>query len=181
MKKYCFTKKYTSFVTLIGLAILIAMKPTPVWAINKCTDSNGKLNFSDLPCPTNNVATQAVVKPSSGGHAIDDVVIAASTAAANGDFEAMKRSSTKTDSFDKTPPGKQRDQMLALIRYVAPVQVVIVSRDISKDGQSATVKTTGKYRNMATEMLEPTKGLIQLQRVSGSWKISESAWGPDKW
>lgn len=165
----------------VCIAILFAISLSPVWAINKCTDSAGKVNFSDLPCPANSVATQPVVKPSSGGHAIDDVVMASSIAASNGDIEGMKRTDAKTENYDKLLVGKQRDQMIALLKYAAPVQVVIVSRNISADGQTATVKATGKYRNMATELLEPTKGLIQLQRVNGSWKISESAWSPDKW
>lgn len=165
----------------ICVAILLAASHSPVFAINKCTDSSGKVNFSDLPCPANSVATQPKVKPSSGGHAIDDVVMASSIAASNGDIEGMKRTDAKTDSYDKLPSGKQRDQMIALLKYAAPVQVVIVSRNISADGQTATVKATGKYRNMATELLEPTKGLIQLQRIGGSWKILESAWSPDKW
>jgi Domain of unknown function (DUF4124) len=165
----------------VCIAILLAMSLSPVWAINKCTDSNGKVNFSDLPCPENSIASKPVIKPSSGGHAVDDVVMAASIAASNGDLEGMKRTDVKTESYDKLPAGKQRDQMIAFLKYAAPVQVVIVSRNISADGQTATVKATGKYRNMATELLEPTKGLIQLQRVNGSWKISESAWSPDKW
>jgi hypothetical protein len=162
-------------------AILLTPALTPVWAINKCMDSSGKVNFSDLPCPESSVASKPVIKPSSGGHAIDDVVMASSIAASNGDLEGMKRTDAKTESYDKLPVGKQRDQMIALLKYAAPVQVVIVSRNISADGQTATVKATGKYRNMATELLEPTKGLIQLQRVNASWKILESAWSPDKW
>jgi hypothetical protein len=157
------------------------MSLSPVWAINKCTDANGKVNFSDLPCPLSSVATKPIVKPSSGGHAIDDVVIANSAAASNGDIEGMKRTSVQGESFDKIPVGKQRDQMIALLKYAAPVQVVIVSRNISADGQTATVKATGKYRNMATELLEPTKGLVQLQLVNGSWKILDNSWSPDKW
>lgn len=154
---------------------------SPVWALNKCTDPHGKITFSDTACSANSTAVVAAIKPASGGNAVDDVVLASSDAAARGDFEGMRRTSAKTDTFDATPSGKQRDQMLALIKYVAPLQVVIVSRDISPDGQTAVVKATGKYRNMATEPLEPTKGLIQLQRINGQWKISESAWGPTKW
>lgn len=154
---------------------------SPVWALNKCTDPQGKVTFSDTPCSASSTAALATVKPASGGNAIDDVVFASSDAAARGDFEGMRRTSAKVDAFDTTPPGKQRDQMLALVKYVAPVQVVIVSRDISPNGQTAVVKATGKYRNVATELLEPTKGLIQLQRINGQWKISESAWGPTQW
>ena len=174
------TSSIVIFKSLI-FAILLTAALTPVWAINKCIDSKGKVSFSDLVCPENNVATKPIVKPASGGHAIDDVVIAASTAASQGDFEGMRRTSVKPESFDTIPAGKQRDQMLALVKYAAPVKIVIVSRNISADGQSATVKATGQYRNMATELLEPTKGLIQLQRINASWKILESAWSPDKW
>ncbi len=168
-----------AWVALCAACLWLAAAPS--WALNKCVDAQGKVTFTDTPCASSSKAAVATVKPASGGGSIDDVVLAASEAAARGDFEAMRRTSAKTDAFDKTPPGKQRDQMLALIKYVAPVQVVIVSRELGADGQTAVVKATGKYRNMATELLEPTKGLIQLQRVNGSWKIAESAWGPNKW
>lgn len=174
------TQTSTSQRWLVG-AILIGLSCSAA-AIQKCTDASGKVTFSDTACPSEHKAvTQTVRKAAGSGHPVDDVVLASSSAAARGDFEALRSTAAKTDEFDKTPPGKRRDQLLALLRYAAPVDVAIASRDISPDGLSATVLATGKYRNMATEMMEPTKGKITLVRVGGSWKVLESEWGPNKW
>lgn len=184
-RNVCYSYKMKLLKLLLNRHFCIALTATcflsPIWALNKCVDAQGKATFTDTPCAASSKAAVTAAKPASGGSAIDDVVIASSEAASRGDFEGMRRTSVKSDEFDKVPPGKQRDQLLALLKYAAPVQVVVVSRDISADGQSASVKATGKYRNMATELLEPTKGIIQLERSNGSWKVAKSEWGPNKW
>jgi hypothetical protein len=184
-QRVCYSYKMKPLKLLLNRFFCVATLTTyflsPAWALNKCVDAQGKVTFTDTSCVASSKAAVAVAKPASGGNAVDDVVIASSEAASRGDFEGMRRTSVKTDEFDKVPPGKQRDQLLALLKYAAPVQVAVVSRDISADGQSATVKATGKYRNMATELLEPTKGIIQLERSNGSWKVAKSEWGPNKW
>jgi hypothetical protein len=181
----CYSYKMKLFKLLLNCSFSAVIFTTyclsPAWALNKCVDAQGKVTFTDTPCAATSKAAVSAAVPASGGNAIDDVVLASSYAASRGDFEGMRRTSVKTDEFDKMPPGKQRDQLLALLKYAAPVQVAVVSRDISADGQSATVKATGKYRNMATELLEPTKGIIQLERSKGSWKVAKSEWGPNKW
>lgn len=165
----------------LATLLLVSLSGSAV-AIQKCTDASGKVTFSDTPCPADNKSvTQSLRKATASGHPVDDVVLASSAAAARGDFEALRSTAAKTDEFDKTPPGKRRDQLVALMKYVAPVDVAIASRDISPDGLNATVLATGKYRNMATEMMEPTKGKITLVRIGGSWKVLESEWGPNKW
>lgn len=164
------------------LAALFLTAPLGAHAIEKCTDAQGKITFSDRACPADHRAvTQVVRKSSAAAHLVDDVVLATSAAAARGDFGAMRSTSAKPESFDQTPAGKGREQMLALVKYAAPINVVIASREISRDGLQATVLATGKYRNMATELLEPTKGKIVLVRMGGVWKVLESEWGPDKW
>lgn len=170
-----------SFYLPAAVALVLGICSLPASALNKCTDAQGKVTFTDQPCATDSKAVPTSAKPALGGSAIDDVVLSSSEAAARGDFEALRRTAAKTESFDAVPAGKQRDQLVALLKYVAPVQIVITSRDISPDGQTAVVKATGKYRNMATELLEPTKGIIKLQRENGSWKVSGSEWGPNKW
>lgn len=173
-------QKTTSRRLLVGV-ILIGLGSSAA-AIQKCTDTSGKVTFSDTACPADHKSvTQTVRKVAASGHPVDDVVLASSAAAARGDFDALRSTAAKTDEFDKTPPGKHRDQLLALMRYAAPVDVAIASRDISTNGQNAIVLATGKYRNMATEMMEPTKGKITLVRIGGSWKVLKSEWGPNKW
>jgi hypothetical protein len=162
--------------------VMIFILTNSVWAANKCVDAKGKVTYTDQPCASDAKPSTTRIKTGvTGNHAIDDVVISSSEATARGDIDALKRTAAKTDEFDKLPPGTARDQVVALLKYAAPVKVVIAARDISPDGQSAIVKATGQYRNMATEQLEPTKGIIHLQRINGDWKISKSEWGPNKW
>lgn len=149
--------------------------------MNKCVDSQGKVTFSDQPCPQNTQSSKPGIKPAATGHAVDDVVIASSGAAARGDWEGMRRTSSRPEVFDKTAPGKEREQALALVRLMAPVQVVIVSRELSADGDRAIVLATGMSRSLMTELMEPTKGRIELVRINGQWKVERSEWGPKKW
>jgi hypothetical protein len=162
------------FALVIGFA-------APGWAaMNKCVDAQGKTTYSDQPCPYDSKASKPAARPSAG-NPIDAVVLDASEATASGDWEGMRRSAARPEQFDKAPPGAGREKVLKFLKYVAPVQVVIVSREVSPDGRSAVVLATGMYRNMATELLEPTKGRISLVQVNGSWKIDKSEWGPNKW
>jgi Domain of unknown function (DUF4124) len=174
-------RNYKNRICFSFLAALFLTASFGAHAIEKCTDAQGKITFSDRACPADHRAVTQAVRKSSAAHPVDEVVLATSAAAARGDFDAMRSTSAKPETFDQTPAGKGREQMLALVKYVAPIDVAIASREISRDGLQATVLATGKYRNLATEMLEPTKGKITLVRMSGVWKVLESEWGPNKW
>ncbi len=45
---------------LMAMALLAAMSAAPAWAVNKCTDSTGKVVFQDAPC--GNTAKAEAVK-----------------------------------------------------------------------------------------------------------------------
>lgn len=178
MKKSDFFSRTIIYGLHLGLFL---GAPPAAWALNKCVDAQGRVAFSDQPCPAGAQASKPDIRPASSGHAVDDVVIDSSQAAARGDVEAMRRTSANPASFDNLPTGPARDKALALLKYVAPVQVVVVSREYSADQTRAVVRATGKYRNLATDALEPTRGRIDLVRINGQWKVERSEWGPDKW
>ena len=169
-----------NIIYALSLGLFLAI-PLPSWALNKCTDAQGRATFSDQPCPRDTQASKPVIRPAATGHAVDDVVIASSEAAARGDVEAMRRVSADPDSLNKLPTGPEREKLLALLKYIAPVEVAIVSREFNADNTRAVVRATGKSRNMATGLIEPTRGRIELVRINGQWKMQKSDWGPDKW
>lgn len=169
----------------MALMACAVMSVSPSWALNKCTDASGKVTFTDGACPQGKGAVvKAVATPAAsaqGSHPVDAVIQAHLDAGRQGNFDALKRLSADRETLDKITPGKQRDELMSLLKMVLPPKVSVAGREFSADGQNAVVKVSGPHVNPMTSQPTDMKGIVTLKRVANAWLIVDSQWGEKKW
>lgn len=77
------------------------------------------------------------------------------------------------EEIDQTPPD-MKPQMFGFMKATAPATVQVLSEAV--DGDTATLKLSGKTEPSGPNVSEHTVGKVTLVKEGGAWKIGKEAW-----
>lgn len=152
-------------------------------ALNKCTDSNGKVSYSDIPCaqgsakpalaPSANVAMQANTGAANAG-ALASVFAKYATSVKSGDLSSCLTTLSQQFRAKVEPTGEQG---LMMMRMMLPYSLIYGNEEISPSGDKGVLKVKG----MAQSIISPaqdqmTYGTIEFVKEAGAWKIGRQSW-----
>ncbi|MDE2049351.1 MAG: DUF4124 domain-containing protein [Betaproteobacteria bacterium] len=154
-------------------------------AENRCVDKFGKVTITDQVCPQGSTKSEVDSRLMSR-HSVDAAVQRYVSAWLKGDAEALTRSSVRTDigflelRHRLTDPA-HRDAALRTIEYSAPRNVKLVKVEFTPQGGQALAYCSAQVKDLNTDALQPTRGIVRLVRVGVDWKVESDDWGPQAW
>lgn len=73
-------------------------------------------------------------------------------------------------------PPVQRKAILEFLSNLMPKTYNLVSKDISPDGNSATLRLTAQQKSLDGKP-ETIQGIVAMVKQGGEWKVDKSSWG----
>lgn len=178
--------KVLLFLSLLAAPVLCLAQ------VNKCIDTEGKLTFTDMPCPAKSVempepkadplarrADAARTAPSSSSQAQRDVRTA---------FIQYHRAVQQLNwnEYLQLVPTERRAKMegfgkgaLAALNAIQPKEVEVVDTVIN--GDAATLKAKGKSPTMVAGANAESHGTIRMLKENGVWKVDAPGWSNQAW
>ena len=158
-------------------------------AINKCTDANGKVSYSDQPCVqginSNNKTTQApavtaatqVGTDASHKGVLGDVYSRYVSSVKSGDMSSFL-STLSTQTRAKVEPSGEKSLMI--MRAMIPYSLVFGKEEIASSGDKGVLKVKGMMKSFISGEGQMSYGTIEFLREMGAWKISRMSWSSNE-
>jgi hypothetical protein len=94
-----------------------------------------------------------------------------------GNLAEMTRYGTPTGGAQVAAmPPEQRKAMLEMMKKLIPQNYSITGKEISPDGNRATLRATGTATSLFGGKQETQYSSIRLLKQGGEWKVDESSW-----
>ncbi len=154
-------------------------------AVNKCTDVNGRVSYSDVPCaqgissikpaqvPSANTTTQVNTVTANAG-ALASAFSKYASAVKSGDLGSCLTTLSQQFRAKVEPAGEKG---LMMLRMALPYSLIYGNEEISPSGDKGVLKVKGMAKSfISSGQDQMTYGTIEFVKEAGAWKISRQSW-----